>query len=125
MSENGDSSDDDGLEELFDKARISEKGLLKLSTHEVMDQRMLLLLSTSEISALKLAVADKARLVNLINLLQPKPDSPVKEKPADGVTSNSSQAPAILASTDSTICFNIQTHLYYLHPYDTIISNLF
>jgi hypothetical protein len=71
MSDSNGSSDDE-LEELFDSARISEKGLVKLSANEVTDKRTLLLLSTSDINALKLAVADKARLINLVNSLKPK-----------------------------------------------------
>ena len=41
MSDKSDSEDstDDGVEELFDAARISEKDLAKLATHEVTDCR--------------------------------------------------------------------------------------
>ena len=80
MSDN-DSSSDNGLEECFDAARISEKGLVKLAANEVTDKRSLLLLSTSDINALKLAVADKARLVNLIASLRPKVPVPVPKSP--------------------------------------------
>ena len=99
MSEKGDSSDDDGLEELFDKARISEKGLLKLSTHEVTDQRTFLLLSASEISSLKLAVVDKACLINLIDTLRPQPVLPEKEGASEIVQATPSPVPQKPAST--------------------------
>jgi hypothetical protein len=75
MSDN-DSSSDDGLEDLFDNARISEKGLAKLAANEVTDKKTILLFTTSDINALKLAVADKARLINLISSLKPKPAEP-------------------------------------------------
>ena len=89
MSEgsNSDDSNDEGVEGLFDAARISEKGLAKLATHEVTDKRTQLLLTSEEIGGLKLAIADKARLKNLISSLTPKPagDSPTKasQSPTD------------------------------------------
>ena len=98
MSDN-DSSSDDGLEELFDSARISEKGLAKLSTNEVTDRRSLLLLSTSDVNALKLAVADKARLTNLINSLKPKPTPPSVPESKASVKTPDSQGPVAPSDT--------------------------
>jgi hypothetical protein len=89
-------SSEDGLDELFDAARISEKGLVKLSTNEVTDKKTLLLLSPSEISVLKLAVADKARLNNLIASLRPKepvPDPKAIPVPDPKASPNSSNPP--------------------------------
>ena len=70
--------DDEGseLEEIFNNARISEKGLTKLANHELTDKEILLLLTVSEINSLKLAIADRARLMNVIKSLRPTPITP-------------------------------------------------
>jgi hypothetical protein len=114
MSEKSTDSDDsvDGLEELFDAARISEKGLAKLSAHEVTDKRTLLLLTSEEIGGLKLAIADKARLNNLLISLRPNPveeptsKAPTKESPTSDVStagnvSTENQVPVINAGQQS------------------------
>ena len=65
------------------------------------DQRTLLLLSASEISSLKLAVADKACLVNLIETLRPQPVLPEKEGAPEVVQATPSPVPQKPASTTS------------------------
>jgi hypothetical protein len=94
-------SSDDGLDELFDGARISEKGLTKLATNEVTDKKTLLLLTPAEINLLKLAVADRARLNNLIASLQPK--APVPDPKAVPVIEPSKASSTSGTSEGSTL----------------------
>jgi hypothetical protein len=54
------------------QTKISEPGLKKLRLHEVRDLESLLLLSTSDIGAIKLATADKAKFVHGLKALFPK-----------------------------------------------------
>jgi len=56
----------------FVDSRISDAGLKKLLQHEVRDIQSLLLMSSSDVSSMKLAAADKAKFVCAVDALRPK-----------------------------------------------------
>jgi hypothetical protein len=70
MSDVESENEDEGVLELFKSAKISATGLQKLAKQEIRDKGTLLLLSPLDITHLKLAVADKARLVAIIKFLK-------------------------------------------------------
>jgi hypothetical protein len=84
---------EEGVTELFTTAKISKKGLVKLAAQDISDKGTLLLLSDSDISHLKLVVADKARLVAVIKFLREDqdPTSTGSAKPVDVNAASTSQ----------------------------------
>ena len=78
MSDIDSNSSEFDIVEWFSNANISEAGLKKLANAEISDIAVLELMSVDEIHSIKLALADRVRLVHAIKALHPvdvkKPD---------------------------------------------------